>query len=349
MAIIDVVKLDFGPGEFVKKFGVTPAKPEGETELSTWTQLIVNESQEAVLYRQGAFDGPFGPGRHVLSTENLPIVSKLLHLPFGRSPFTAEVWFINRAMALDVKWGTREPIKLTDPKYDILIPVSAYGQFGLQVTDCRKFLIKLVGTLPTFDQDNIQNYFRGMVLTVSKTVLANEIITKKISVLDIATQLIELSAAIESELKDRLAEFGLKLVNFFVNTIDVDDSDPSIGTLKDALAKRAEMKIIGTNYQQERSLDILESAAKNEGSSGTVMGAGMGLGLGVAMGGSVGNAFGGVTNQLNPNQTQVQDPNTSVISMEQKITQLKQLAELKVAGILTESEFEQQKAKILNG
>jgi membrane protease subunit (stomatin/prohibitin family) len=341
MAIIEVVKLDFSPGEFVKKFGVTASRPDGATELATWSQLIVNESQEAFLYRQGALDGPFPPGRHVLSTENIPVIGKVLNLPFSRSPFTAEVWFVNRAMSLDVKWGTPEPIKLTDPVHEILIPVTAYGQFGLQIIDGNKFLVKLVGTLKKFDADDICSYFKGMVLAVSKSILAKEIIEKKISVLEISTRLVEISDAIQNDLKDKLAEFGLKLVNFYVNTIDVVDSDLSIETLQKAMAERARMKIIGFNYQQMRSLDILETAAGNEGTAAGLMGAGMGLGLGVGVGGSIGNSMGDVVKHLNPQGA------TPTLGMEEKIKQLQALDQLMKDGILTEDEFVKQKQIIL--
>jgi len=351
MAIIDVVKLDFEADELVKKFGVSSDHPQGSLELSTWTQLIVNESQEAVLLRQGALDGPFGPGRHVLTTENIPIIGKLLNLPFGRSPFTAEVWYINRAMSLDVKWGTPEPIKLNDPKHEILVPVTAYGQFGIQIVDSRKFVIKLVGTLKSFDKEDIRNHFKGMVLTVSKTALAKAIIDKQISVLDISTELLSLSAQIETDLKERLSEFGLSLVNFFVNTIDVVDEDESIQTLKKALAKRAEMKIVGYNYQQERSLDVLETAAGNEGSSGSLMGAGMGLGMGVGIGQPMGNMMSQMMGQMSPTgsgQSVNQPASKAAISMDEKIEQIKKLAQLRDMQILSEEEFQEQKVKILN-
>jgi membrane protease subunit (stomatin/prohibitin family) len=353
MAIIDVVKMDFGQDEFVKKFGVTDKKPEGEMELSTWTQLIVSESQEAVLLRQGALDGPFGPGRHVLKTENIPVIGKVLNLPFGRSPFTAEVWYVNRTMSLDVKWGTPEPIKLSDPKHEILIPVTAYGQFGIQVKDTRKFFIKLVGTLKSFNKEDIRNYFKGMVLTVSKTVLAKQIIERQISVLDIATDLLHLSEKIEEELQGRLDEFGLGLVNFFVNTIDVLDDDPSIQTLKNALAKRAEMKIVGYNYQQERSLNILETAAGNEGTSSGLMGASMGLGMGVGVGNVMGQMMGDamahtVATPVAAAPVAAPASAAPAMSMDEKINSIRKFAELKDAGLLTEEEFQTQKTKILN-
>jgi membrane protease subunit (stomatin/prohibitin family) len=143
MAIIDVVKYDGSPSVFAWKFP--------NIELGTWTQLIVNESQEAVLYKGGQSLDLFGPGRHTLKTANIPLLSKIINLPFGgRSPFTAEIWYINKVNTLDVKWGTPTPIQLQDPKYNVFVPLRAFGQFGIKVSDSKMFLQKLVGTLPTF-------------------------------------------------------------------------------------------------------------------------------------------------------------------------------------------------------
>ena len=96
MALVDIVKLDASDNQYAWKF---PSK-----ELATWTQLIVSESQEAVLMHGGQMEGPFAAGRHTLSTENIPIISGLMKLPFGgKSPFTAEVWFVNKSIPLNVK------------------------------------------------------------------------------------------------------------------------------------------------------------------------------------------------------------------------------------------------------
>jgi len=340
--IIDVVKMDFLAGELVKKFGGV-----NKNELSTWTQMIVNESQEALVYIEGAMDGPFGPGRHVLETKNLPVVGKVLNLPFGRSPFTAEVWFINKVMTLDVMWTTEKPIKLNDPQHNLIVPVLASGQFGIQVQDSKKFLVKIVGTLSSFDVPDLKRYFNGMILAVAKTILAKEIIEKRISVLHIATKLIELSDSIKLELLLRLQEFGLGLSSFYLDSIDVEENDPSIETLRKALAKKAEMDIMGYSYMQERSMDVMQSAASNEGGASTqssLLGAGLGLGMGAGLGGNMGNAMGQISNQLEVN---TRDLDKEKVPLD-IINLLKQLAELRQAGILTDEEFILEKQKLLN-
>ncbi len=300
MAIIDVVKWDGqGYGEYSDD-GILAWKFDSQ-ELSTWTQLIVNESQEALLFRGGAMDGPFGPGRHVLKTENLPVIGELLKLPFGRSPFTAEVWFTNRAIPLNVGWETNDPIRLQDPIYNIMIPVVASGQYAVQIEHSRKFIVKLVGTMREFDRDKLCDYLRGIILTTAKTVIAQEIVKKRTPILEISAHLAEISGAIQVALTEQLADFGLKLVNFFVTTIDVKEDDKSIERLREALAKRAEMGIVGYTYQQERSLNALEGAAGFtaaehglQAGNGGIVGLGVGLGAGIPLGAAIGQQFNSV-------------------------------------------------------
>jgi membrane protease subunit (stomatin/prohibitin family) len=295
MAIVEVVKYNGNPDVFAWKY---PSE-----ELGTWTQLIVNESQEAVLYKGGKALDLFESGRHTLSTANIPFLNKIINLPFGgRSPFTAEVWYINKAYSLDIKWGTPTPIQLQDPKYKVFVPVRSFGQFGIQINDSRKFLIKLVGTLPVFDKSSILKYFRGLYLTKVKDAISSYLVHKQISVLEINAYIDELSEHIKERIVPIMDEYGINLINFYINDINVPEDDEAVKKLKAALAKRAEMDIVGYSYVQERSFDTLESAAANTSSGQTgFMGAGIGLGLGVGVGGAVGSQIGGIAQNMMTN------------------------------------------------
>lgn len=292
MAIVEVVKYNSGPDVFAWKY---PSE-----ELGTWTQLIVNESQEAVLFKGGKALDVFGSGRHTLSTNNIPLLNKVINLPFGgRSPFTAEVWYINKAYSLDIKWGTPSPIQIQDPKYGVFIPVRSNGMFGVQIEDSKKFLVKLVGTLPIFDKSSIVKYFRGLYVTKVKDAISSYLVHKKISMLEINAYIDELSDYMKERIEPTIAEYGIKLANFYVNDISIPEDDPALVKLKAALAKRAEMNIVGYSYQQERSFDTLEGAAKNpNSSSASIMGTGIGLGMGVGLGGTVGGAFSSISNEI---------------------------------------------------
>jgi len=278
MAIIDVVKWDAAPGVFAWKYP--------SSELSTWTQLIVHESQEAVLFKEGQAVGPFTAGRHVLSTENYPILGTLLKIPFGRSPFTAEVWFVSKAIKLDVKWGTAAPISVEDPKYHIILPVRAFGQYGISVDDPSKFLIKMVGTMPAYTQKTLTEYFKGIIVSTVSDTLGKYLIEKEISVLMMSAKIQEIGKYLEEQIAPVVAEYGMKLTRFTVASISTDEKDPAVVTLKKAMATRAEMNIVGYNYQQKRSFDTMEGAANNPG-VGNVMNAGLGMGMGFGMGGTM--------------------------------------------------------------
>jgi membrane protease subunit (stomatin/prohibitin family) len=147
MAFVEVIKYNGSPDVFAWKYP--------NEKLGTWTQLIVNESQEAVLYKGGQSLDLFTAGRHTLTTANIPLLNKIINLPFGgNSPFAAEVWYINKVHSLEIKWGTASAIQIQDPKYKVFVPVRAHGQFGIQISDSKSFLQKTVGTLSLFDKES---------------------------------------------------------------------------------------------------------------------------------------------------------------------------------------------------
>jgi membrane protease subunit (stomatin/prohibitin family) len=351
MAIIDLVKWDGSAQLLAWKF---PSQ-----ELSTWTQLVVNESQDAYVVRGGVYDGPFGAGRHTLTTENLPGLRGILGLPFGgRSPFSAEVWFVNKLTNLDVKWGTPDPVQLLDPRYRIMVRVRAFGQYGIRVTDSKRFLLKLVGTVSQFDVDTLSEYFRGVFITRIKTEISRLIIQQEQSILEVSTQLEPLSAALKQSLQNEVADYGVTLVQFNVHSINVPEDDPAAVTLKAALAKKAEMGIVGFTYQQERSFDVMQTAAGNEGSAGAVMGAGMGAGMGIGVGASLGQAYNQMAVAVRDGAQQtlpvLATPGAPTPSREstpadaaERIRLLRELAALRTDGVLTEGEFQAEKKKLL--
>ncbi|MEK7233509.1 MAG: SPFH domain-containing protein [Elusimicrobiota bacterium] len=287
MAIIDRVKYD-GPGNIL----VWRYPPD---DLSWGTQVIVNQSQEAIFFKGGVALDVMGPGTHTLRTANIPLLRGLIKAPFGgETPFAAEIYYVNKAVNLDVKWGTSSPIPVLDPKFNVFLPVRAFGQFGIQVADSRAFVTQLSATNPQFTTDQLSNHFRGVLLTKAKDYIAETIVKEKINLLEIAAHLEEMSGALQIKLEKDFAVYGVKLVNFYLNSVDVPDDDDTVVRLKKALADKAEIDILGDKYQQKRTLDVMEKAAGNEGGGA---GAGMGAGLGLGAGMSMGQALGAVVNQ----------------------------------------------------
>ena len=288
MATISVLKWDAMPNVFAFHYP--------DCELNTKSQLLVKESQEAVFQKEGIFYGPLMPGRHVLDTKNIPFLTKFVSafVSGGSTPYTAEVWFVSKAVPLNVKWGTSDPILIEDPKYHIALPVRAFGQYGIAITDSCKFLAKLVGRVPAFTEKILASYFKGIIVTRTKDAIATEMTESNCSLLHIGTKLNDLSRLLERSISEELADYGVELRMFMINSISTDESDPSVAQLRKALAKKAEMNIIGYTYTQERSFDTMQTAAGNEGAAGATMGVGMGLGMGIG----VGHPMGGVMAQM---------------------------------------------------
>lgn len=285
MRIFDIIKFDGQNDVLVWKF-------PGE-DFNTLSQLIVGESQEAVFYKDGKVLDMFGPGRYTLHTQNIPLIRRLVNLPFnGESPFCCQVYFINKVVSMDIMWGTSEPMSIQDAIYKIILPIRANGQFAVRVIDSRKLLINLVGNISEFNQNTLRQYFKGILMTNIKDYISQQFVQNQISFLEIHSHLREIANGIEILLRNEFLKYGIEILHFSVNEIAPPENDPSYLQLKSALAKKAEMSVIGYNYQQERAFDLLDVAAANEGMSSNIMGAGMGLGLGVNLGNVISETMG---------------------------------------------------------
>lgn len=298
MPIQQVIKWDAPPNVLAWKF---PSEA-----LNTWSQLIVSESQEAYLVKEGQFVGPFAPGRHTLDTRNYPVLTSFIShvVSGGKSPFTAEVWFIQKAFTLDIRWGTSDAMMLEDPAYHIILPVHAFGQYGIQVDNSGLFLSKMVGTLPAFTTKTLSEHFKGMLVTVVKDTIAKYLVEKGVSLLKLSACISDISESVEDKLGRKLGVYGVRICNFAINSISTDERDPAVARLRHALAQRAEMDIMGYSYQQMRSFDVMQAAASNEGTSGAVqssfVGTGIGVGMGAGIGQMIGTYAGGVAQQMAP-------------------------------------------------
>ena len=292
MALIDVVKYQANDNEFVFKF---PSE-----DLRFGTQLVVSISQVAFFVKGGKILDQYESGTHTLKSENIPLLNKIINIPFGSSsPFHAEVWYVNLISKLDVKWGTGTPIQLEDPKYGVIVPVRAYGQYGFKINNPRTFLESLVGNMISFTAEKISTYFKGKILSSLASLISSKLVRENVSILEINALLDELSDFALNKLKSDFDKFGIELVNFSFISINVPEEDPSIIKLKEAKDIAAKVKIIGRDiYQMERSFDVLDKAAQNEGGAvGNLMGAGIGLGVGL----NAGNQMGNISSNLNTN------------------------------------------------
>lgn len=249
-------------------------------------QLIVGEGQVAVFVKGGQALDYFTPGTYQLSTSNLPLLKAFINLPFGfKTPYAAELYFINTTTKLDIAWGTMSPIQLVDPKYNVKLRIRAYGQFGMKIDDYRVVLTELIGTLKPQDIVNyskILEYFKGILVMKANSLIAQAIIKNKVSALEISASIDEISQHCQKEIVKEFNRFGFKVINFYIQSINFPDED--FNDINLILKDKATFDIIGDKkYVTKRSFDTLDSAAKNESVSGAFAGAGLGVGLGAGL------------------------------------------------------------------
>lgn len=255
-------------------------------EFRLGSVLIVGQGQVAVFIKGGQICDVFTPGTYTLSTSNLPILNKIINLPFGgKTPFTAEIYFINTTTKLDMRWGTIDPIILIDPKYSVRVHVRAFGQFGLKIEDYTLFVSEIVGALgnTAVNYKKVMDYFKGVLVTKVKTAIADAIINQKISIFEIAAKLEAISDYSLEKVRDEFAQYGFTVRNFFIESINCPDED--FEQVNKILEKKAEFDIIGDQrYATMRSFNVYEGAANNaNGAAGTLLAGGLGVGMGVNM------------------------------------------------------------------
>lgn len=298
--LIDVIQYNGERNELVWKFPYN--------NLSIGAQLVVNKSQEAIFVKGGAICDVFGEGTHTLSAKNLPLLDKIVNLPFGgRTPFVAEVWFVNKVVRRGLKFGTPNPIRVIDPRYaaaEMAIPVRAHGDFSIRIDDSLLLLNEFVGTSHRFTTEDFLQGFSTQVKQELNKQIKKYSREENISPLDFPEHAPEIADYIKRNLSEKFATYGVALEDFQFAHIAPNEDDPVVKELYnnrlESVKERERRNIQGFTYQQERQLDILETAAGNEGSASTpIMGAGIGMGMGVGLGGVFGNQVANIAQNVN--------------------------------------------------
>lgn len=279
MSIVDIIKWEANPNELVHRF-----KTDG---LRLGSQLVVYPSQTAFFVKGGKILDEFICGTYTIKSENIPLLGKVINLPFsGETPFKADVWFVNQIELLDCKWGTQTPLQIEDPKYEVIVPVRAYGQYGFKIIEPRVFLERLVGYMPSFVTYKATEYFRGVILSKLTAIIYDKLKADGVSVLNINAKIEDLSNYAKEKITEVFLKYGMEIQLFNIISISVQENDPSFQRLKEAKDAAAKIKIIGRDdYRMTRSFDVLEKAAENDNG---MAGAAVGLGAGVGIGGVVG-------------------------------------------------------------
>ena len=297
MAIIDVLKYD-GPNDVLVWKWRSESSSSREEELRMGSQLIVNQSQEACFFKGGELLDVFGPGTHTLSTKNLPFLSKLVGLVYGGdTPFSAEVYFVNKTVSMDAKFGLM-PFNMVEPTFKVPIPVSCRGSFALIVKDSKRFLTNMIGTVKDFNTKTLSELFRGVISENVKNTITKISREQNLSPLELESIVYEVGTAVKSIINEHLQEFGIEIKLFNIESIPVIDEDQRV---KDVVAQfqkimaadvdeRMRLKRRAENlevYKVERSFDTTEKAAENlgggeggdAGGTGGIIGTMIGLGM----------------------------------------------------------------------
>jgi membrane protease subunit (stomatin/prohibitin family) len=264
---------------------------QGSGDFRIGSQVIVRESQQAVFFRDGKALDVFGPGRHTISTANVPVLVDLIGKAFsGETPFKAEVYFVNMREYVDQKWGTPEPVALRDTDLG-MVRVRAFGTYSMQTKDPQLFVNKIVGTQGLYFTNDIDNFLRSMIISNLTDILGG--IGQ--SLFDLPSLYDEISAGTKAKAQDEFNTLGIDLKTLFVSNIS-----PTEETAK-AIDERAAMGAIGNMqaYLQFKTARAVEQAAMASGGEGgggfAQMGAGMGagVGMGAMMAGMMGQAMQG--------------------------------------------------------
>jgi membrane protease subunit (stomatin/prohibitin family) len=361
MALLEVIEfLDESGKQIIHRI---PENGSGEIRLGS--QLVVRESQQAVFFRDGKALDVLGPGRHTLTTANIPLLVNLISLPFGsKSPFRAEVVFVNMREFIDMKWGTQQMLTFRDKDFG-MVRLRAFGTYAIQVSEAQLFVNKIAGTQGIYTTDRVEDYLRGMLVSRFADLLGES----QLSVLDLPAKYDELGAGVRVKVGDDFAAMGLALKAFYVTAITVPEE------VEKAIDERASIGAIGdmNAYLRFKSARAIGDAAQQPGGAGGLMGAMVGLGGGLAAGGAVAGTVTQAWQQ--PQQGAAGGPNDLMAQLDNLHQQgvlsdqeyeakkqellarsqpqspadlLKQLAALRDQGVITPEEFEAKKKDILS-
>jgi membrane protease subunit (stomatin/prohibitin family) len=295
----------------------------GHLEIIWGSQLTVRESQEAVFFRDGKALDVFGAGRHILKTQNVPVVGKWV-TSFGygeNSPFRAEVVFVGKQLFANLKWGTREPILFRDTELNA-VRLRSFGSYSIQVNDTMLFVNKVVGTKGLFATNSIEDYLKGIIVSKLNTVLGNELK----SVFDISKSIDQLNLILRTELQTDFNGLGLQIHDFYIQSISVPDE------VQQMIDTRSGMGALGNldQYMKFKVANAIGDSANNTDGSSGAFNTGAGLALGMLLPQMINSSM---------NQQKV----TTMDSME-KLKKLKELLEL---GAITQEEFDEKKSVLL--
>lgn len=329
--ILDVVEYPDTLGkEIVHRI---PERGPGDFRIGS--QVIVREGQAAVFFRDGKGLDTFGPGRHTISTANIPLLVNLIQKVFsGNTPFTAECYFVSTRDFLDMRWGTPEPITLRDEVLR-MVRVRAHGTYSMQVTEPQLFVSQIVGARGHFTTQDVSNYLRSMIVNRLTDLLGEN----AKSILDLPAMFEEISAATRVKLQDDFAALGLSLRRLYIMSVSPTEDTSA------AIDEAASMGAIGDmdRYVKFKAARAIGDAATSGGGAAGTTQMGLGLGTGMAAAKLMADSL---TAQTAPTTPSAEQAGAAAASSD-PVQALGTLKELLDQGLITQDEYDAKRAEIL--
>ena len=279
MAILDLIEYpNEQSNELVHRI---PEDDSGEFRLGS--QLVVRESQQVVFVRDGKALDVFGPGRHALSTNNIPLLGGIIGALFGGdSPFKAEAYFVSMRQFTDLKWGSAQPLVYRDTELGV-IRLRAFGTYSLRVKDPQVLVNQMMGARGTYTTGGVEEFLRSIIINQFNDLLGDV----HTSILDIQKMTVDVANAARLSLADSFTRIGLELLTFNISAITPPDE------VMKRIDERSSMAAIGDMgaYTQFKAAQAIGDAANNPGGAGDATSTGVGLGAGIGLGSIMANAF----------------------------------------------------------
>lgn len=316
--------------------GLAYRYPMQDFEIQTGAQLTVRDSQMAVFVNEGRVADVFGPGRYVLNTQTLPVLTNLMNWDkLFDSPFKSDVYFFSTRLQLDRKWGTPNPVTIRDKDFGI-IRMRAFGIYSYKLADPGKFYKEISGTREIYTVDDLDGQLRNLVVAGMSDLFGES----GVPFVDMASNQIEFAAKLKSALESVFDRYGLALDSFAVQNISLPEE------LQKILDTKIGMNMIGdmgryTQYQVANSIPL---AAQNEGG---MAGIGAGLGAGMTIGQGMAQSMAQAMQPVQPGGATAAPAPAASVSADEVVATLEKLHGLVTKGILSQAEFDTKKAELL--
>jgi membrane protease subunit (stomatin/prohibitin family) len=264
---------------------------EGSAEVKFGAQLVVRESQAAIFFNEGKGLDVFGPGRHTLSTKNLPVLTKVLSLPWGfTSPFRVEVYFVNMKLFTNMRWGTKDPVAFKDSQFG-LIRLRAFGTFTMKVNQPLLFVNTLVGTQGSFETSQVEDYLREIIVS-----RMNDFLGEKVdSLMTLPEHYNEMGLDVRNRLSDDFNKYGMELADFYINRITPPEE------VQKMIDDRAGMAAVGDldKFLKFKAAKAMGDASTSSGNGASAsMGVGIGAGIGMMIPGMLYKVLGNESDKI---------------------------------------------------